>query len=63
VARPVRSFALLLLTLHAVLGWGAVYFPLCNELTPKIPCGFSTKLGNFGHSWRNHFPPKIKFKK
>jgi hypothetical protein len=32
-------------------------------LTPKIPCGFSTKLGSFGHSWRNHFPPKIKFKK
>jgi hypothetical protein len=28
-------------------------------LTPKIPCGFSTKLGSFGHSWRNHFPQKL----
>jgi hypothetical protein len=27
-------------------------------LTPKIPCGFWTKLGSFGHSWRNHFPQK-----
>jgi hypothetical protein len=32
-------------------------------LTPKIPCGFWTKLGSFGHSWRNHFPQKFKYKK
>jgi hypothetical protein len=24
-------------------------------LTPKIPCGFWTKLGSFGRSCRNHF--------
>jgi hypothetical protein len=33
------------------------------RLTPKIPCGFWTKLSNFGHSWKNHFPPKTKCKK
>jgi hypothetical protein len=34
-----------------------------HMLIPKIPCGFWTKLGNFGHSWRNHFPQKNKCKK
>jgi hypothetical protein len=34
-----------------------------HMLIPKIPCGFWTKLGNFGHSWRNHFPQKFKCKK
>jgi hypothetical protein len=34
-----------------------------KALTPKIPCGFGTKLGRFGHSWRNHFSPKIKCEK
>jgi hypothetical protein len=33
------------------------------HLTPKIPCDFWTKLGSFGHSWRNSFPQKFKCKK
>jgi hypothetical protein len=28
-------------------------------LNPKISCGFKTKLGSFGHTWRNHFPQKL----
>jgi hypothetical protein len=28
-------------------------------LTPTILCGFWTKLDNFRHSWRNHFPQKM----
>jgi hypothetical protein len=36
---------------------------LLVALTPKIPCGFGTKLGNFGHCWKNHFPQKFKCKK
>jgi hypothetical protein len=31
-------------------------------LTPKIHCGFSAKLGNFGHSWRNHFSKSLNVK-
>jgi hypothetical protein len=27
-------------------------------LTLKFFCVFYTKLDNFGHSWRNHFPQK-----
>jgi hypothetical protein len=31
-------------------------FPIIKRaLSPKIPCGFWTNLGSFGHSWRNHF--------
>jgi hypothetical protein len=36
---------------------------MTSILTPKIPCGFWTKLGSFGHSWRIHFPQKFKCKK
>jgi hypothetical protein len=28
-------------------------------LTPKIHCGFWTKLDSFGHSCKNHFSPKL----
>jgi hypothetical protein len=28
-------------------------------LTPKIPCGFWTKLGSFGPNCKNHFFPKL----
>jgi hypothetical protein len=28
-------------------------------LTSKIPSGFWTNLGSFGHSWRDHFSQKL----
>jgi hypothetical protein len=40
-----------------------LYYLKCTLLTPKIPCGFWTNLGNFGHSWRNPFSQKFKSKK
>jgi hypothetical protein len=31
-------------------------------LTPKISCGFWTKLGNFGNTWSDHFLKKLNVK-
>ena len=31
-------------------------------LTPKVSCGFWTKLGTVGHNWRNHFSQQNKCK-
>jgi hypothetical protein len=40
-----------------------VYWRATDILTPKIPSGFWTKLGSFGHSWRIHSPQKFKCRK